>query len=141
MALQPLFISGWKQLSAYRCLRIRLSYTKPFFEFLLLFFACGDETFGMFLGQLGVELGIFVVVGDVVEKVFNVFLEVGAFLNGHDGEGLECVFLQVDNLPLGGGCCDCTHDLIGLIDFYMQRYMIYSIYMVCLEGFLIKKTR
>lgn len=93
----------------------------------------------MFLGQLGVELGIFVVVGDVVEKVLNVFLEVGAFLNGPDGEGLECVFLQVDNLPLGGGGCDCTHDLIGLIDFYMQRYMIYSIYMVCLEGFLIKK--
>lgn len=90
----------------------------------------------MFLGQLGVELGIFVVVGDVVEKILNVFLEVGAFLNGHDGEGLECVFLQVDNLPLGGGCCDCAHDLIGLIDFYMQRYMIYSIYMVCLEGFL-----
>ena len=141
MDLQPLFISGWKQLSAYRCLRILLSYTKPFFEFFLLFFACWDEAFGMLLGQLGVELGIFVVVGDVVEKVFNVFLEVGAFLNGHDGEGLECVFLQVDNLPLGGGCCDCTHDLIGLIDFYMQRYIIYSIYMVCLEDFLIKKTR
>ena len=48
----------------------------------MLFFACWDEAFGMFLGQLGVELGIFVVVGDVVEKVFNVFLEVGAFLNG-----------------------------------------------------------
>ena len=90
----------------------------------------------MFLGQLGVEFGIFVVVSDVVEEVFNVFLEVGAFLNGHDGENLECVFLQVDNLPLGGGRCDCTHDLIGLIDFYMQRYMIYSIYMVCLTGFL-----
>lgn len=90
----------------------------------------------MFLGQLGVELGIFVVVGNVIEKVLNVFLEIGAFLYGHDGEGLECVFPQVDNLPLGGGGCDCAHDLIGLIGFYMQRYMIYSIYMVCLEGFL-----
>ena len=89
----------------------------------------------MFLGQLGVELGIFVVVGNVIEKVLNVFLEIGAFLYGHDGEGLECVFLQVDNLPLGGGCCDCAHDLIGLIDFlHAKIYDIFHIYGM-LSGF------